>query len=134
MLTFENIGDTTGVKKIRVSTCPITGINLLSMEIPVYESFSDTTDFHLDWITLFAEDFGKLLCEGLTPHWRKLAGGPVAVPDPHSGDYLRVADLILEDNTAEYLDCDPLNLRRDNLKPGPELVPSPQGRILKARM
>jgi hypothetical protein len=92
-----DLNDKFEVKNIRFSKCADTGERLVSMLIPI-EHADDTS---WERVTMEVEDLGLLLADGFLPHL----------------DILQCAIAGAEnEQDVEYIDGNPLNLRRDNLR------------------
>ncbi|MGA7323154.1 MAG: hypothetical protein WBX25_01415 [Rhodomicrobium sp.] len=109
--------DKFAVKNIRFHDCMPAGQELVSILIPVQRG--DGTSW--EWTTMYQDDFVNLLVEGLTPHFCKFAGdNQVSFVDPTNGSKVfYIAHEIAKaeaGKVVEYIDGNPLNLRRDNLR------------------
>jgi hypothetical protein len=104
-------------KDFHFRLCPTTGLPLILQRTPV---MSETGKFEFSWTTMYMEDFGELLSEGYPPNlWKLYSDEGVAVVEPDLSSYFILAEFIMDTGqgqTVEYIDGDPLNVCRHNLK------------------
>jgi hypothetical protein len=120
-----DLNDKFEVKNIHFGVCDKTSKHLVSMLIPV-DLPEGTTSW--EWATMEFDDFASLLIRGFIPDLRKFQRWEnVSIPALEFEDYAYdfVADIFMEPcmwQRVEYIDGNPLNLRKNNLR----LVPDPE--------
>jgi hypothetical protein len=112
-----DLNDKFAVKNIHFSHCEITKEELASILIPVELPEGSSWE----WTTMYLDDFSELLKEYLLPHFYKRAeDDQVSFKDPIHGhvDFYPALEIAKanRDQVVEYIDGNPLNLRRDNLR------------------
>lgn len=118
-----DLNDKMQVKDMRFSTCERTGEPLVQIRIPVVTSEPFKLEYSWDWATMYMEDLASLLAKGITPQVLGKLGRdePITLLD---GSWSEAYPFVLAEALArigegqriEYIDGNPLNLRRDNLR------------------